>query len=78
MISSWDGWKALLEIEKLLPEGVQLPPRNPDPLYIPTPPKAEIGRISARGRTVIEFNEDVFEYEDLKNKKVPLIPPEML
>ena len=43
-------------------------------MYIPTPPKAKLGRVSARGSTIITFNEDVFIYPDLKNKKVPLLP----
>ena len=60
-------------IDNLLPEGVELPPPNPDPNYVPTPPKAKLASISAKGITRIEFNEDVFEYEDLKNKLVPLV-----
>ena len=36
--TGWDGWKDLLK-EKSLPKGVKLPPPNPDPSYIPTPPK---------------------------------------
>ena len=38
-VSGWDGWLALLDMSKYLPAGVTLPPPNPDPNYIPTPPK---------------------------------------
>ena len=41
--STWDGWKALLEQYSFLPEGIVLPPPNPDPTYVPTPPKLSFG-----------------------------------
>ena len=69
---AWDGWKSLLDLAgDLLPDGVSLPAPNTDPYYVPTPPVAKLTTISARGKTRIEFNEDVFEYENLKNLMVP-------
>lgn len=66
---------SLLDPAKFLPEGVTLPPPNPDPNYVPSPPIPSIGAISPRGSTEIKFSESVFEYPDLKNLKVPK-PPE--
>ena len=61
----------MLQLENLLPEGATLPSPNPDPSYVPTPPKAKLAKVSPKGVTRIEFSEAVFEYEDLKNFKVP-------
>ena len=72
--SSWDGWKSLLDSYKFLPEGVVLPKPNPDPSYIPTPPKPSIQKFDARGSTEIIFSEDVFMYPNLKNLKIPKPP----
>lgn len=60
--STWDGWKSLLAQYKFLPEGVTLPPPNPDPNYIPTPPIPTIKKVDAKGKTQISFSEDVFMY----------------
>lgn len=65
--AGWEGWKSLLDLKSLLPEGVTLPAPNPDPNYVPTPPKPTLKNISPTGSTAIEFNEDVFIYQNLKN-----------
>ena len=63
----WDGQKELVKEKKsILPEGVTLPPPNPDPDYVPTPPKPVLGKVSPRGTTSINFSEDVFSYKDIK------------
>ena len=49
--STWDGWKTLLQQYNFMPEGVVLPPPNPDPAYIPTPPKPTFNDVDARGKT---------------------------
>lgn len=69
---AWDGWKVLLEPKALLPQGVVLPPPIDEPDYVPTPPVPKMNSVSPRGVTRIEFSEDVFAYEDLKNKLVPV------
>ena len=74
-VQGWDGWKSLLNLSELLPEGVNLPPPNPDPSYVPTPPRPTIAKVSPRGATEINFNEDVFVYENLKNLTIPKSPP---
>ena len=74
MVSSWDGWKALLKLDEILPKGVSLPPPNPDPRHVPTPPKATLSKVSPRGVTTINFSKEVFVYENLKNKTVPEVP----
>ena len=51
-----------------------MPPPNSDPFYVPTPPKPTISKVSARGATEINFSEDVFVYENLKNLTVPRQP----
>ena len=69
--SSWDGWKVLLNAADILPKGVSLPRRNPDPTYIPTPPRATIEAFTPKGTTRILFSKDVFMYEKLGNMTVP-------
>ena len=47
--TGWDGWKSLLNLSELLPEGVTLPEPNPDPNYVPTPPKPTLSKVTAGG-----------------------------
>ena len=73
---AWDGWKELLEKkEKDVEKDNQpkLPPANFDPNYVPTPPKPSFAEFTARGKSTINFSEDVITYDDLKNKKI-MIP----
>ena len=51
--TDWDGWKELLNEYSPLPEGVTLPPPNDDPSYVPTPPKAVLAKITARGTSEV-------------------------
>ena len=68
-VTGWDGWKTLLERLNL-----KLPPPNPDPNYVPTPPIPSLDVMSSEGNTRIKFSKDVFEYPDLKSIKVPRAP----
>ena len=68
----WDGWQSLLDIQAILPAGIELPPPNPDPEYVPTPPVPSLAKVSSAGSTKIEFSEEVFEYPDLKSMQVPI------
>ena len=57
-VSSWDGWKILLQQLNL---DFDLPrTRFDDPFYVPTPPEAKIDSIGATGKVRIEFSEPVF------------------
>lgn len=63
--TGWTGWLSLLDLDTIIPGGIVLPPPNPDPLYVPTPPTATLQTVSEKGSTEILFNEAVFEYPDL-------------
>lgn len=68
--SAWDGWKALIDFSKLIPGGLKLPPKNPDPAYVPTPPKLTLKSLTSKGKAQIKFSEPVFEYQNLNGMKI--------
>lgn len=72
--TGWDGWKSLLLSQIPGFSNFELPPPNPDPLYVPTPPVPKLELMGKLGDTRITFSEDVFEYPNLKTLKVPRSP----
>ena len=75
-VSSWDGWKKLLLIDLDLGDDFKLPEPITTPGYVPTPPRAKMGKFSVKGETTIKFSEPVFQLKDIDTKmtKVPRLP----
>ena len=68
--TTWDGWKALIDFNKLIPGGLKLPAKNPDPTYVSSPPKPALKSLTGKGKATIKFSEPVFEYQNLKDLKI--------
>ena len=56
----WDGWKKLLLLGLDLGDDFKLPEPITTPGYVPTPPEADLNKISVKGSTQISFSEPVF------------------
>ena len=66
-ISTWDGWKVLLE---RLNVDFELPKPRDDPFYDPVPPRVKLSSISVTGQVTVKFTKPIFQMKDITTRMI--------